>query len=156
MNGRAILLSVAPEFAEKIAGGSKTVELRRRFPDAPEGTWIYLYVTLPVGAILGRVRVASIDVDKPTELWARHRAKVGLSRDRFDHYFQDQDAGFAVQLSHYESIEPIRLEHLRIAMSGFVAPQSYRYLDIEQQKAILSNRHRIRVEEKLKSEPVCA
>lgn len=133
----AVLVSVAPEFAEKIAEGSKTIELRRRFPNVPTGTWMYLYVTLPVGAILGRVKVANIDAGSPSVLWKRHRTKAGISQSRFDEYFEGTSAGFAVRLADYEAIAPMSLEGLRTAMDGFVAPQSYRFLTSIDQAAIL-------------------
>lgn len=135
----AVLLSVAPEFAAKIADGTKTVELRRRFPGVPLGTWVYLYVTLPVGAILGRARVAAIDVDSPARLWQRHREHVGLTRARFDAYYRGSNEGIAVQLAGYEAIVPKALAALRGALDGFVAPQCYRFLDATDQRIILSS-----------------
>lgn len=139
MTERAILLSIAPEFAEKIATGSKTIELRRRFPDVPTGTWVYLYVTLPVGAVLGRARVSKIEIDEPSKLWKRHRSRVGLTRNRFDEYFSTQELGFAIHLAEYETLAPLGLNELRRALHGFVAPQSYRFLDSAAQKVLLAN-----------------
>lgn len=136
MTDRAVLLSVAPEFADKIAAGTKTVELRRRFPDVPAGTWIYFYVTLPVGAVTGRARVAATEADEPSALWTRHRARVGLSRDRFVAYFAGRDRGFAVRLEGYEALHPVALAQLRAALPGFVAPQSYRFVDDQAQTAL--------------------
>lgn len=128
MSRRAVLISVAQEFAEKIAAGTKTVELRRRFPNVPDGTWVYIYVTLPVGAILGRARVGEIHAAKPSALWDQHRNEVGISRSRFMSYFSGSEAGYAVQLIGYESLQPVHLATLRTLMDGFVVPQSYRFL----------------------------
>ncbi|MBO9716125.1 MAG: ASCH domain-containing protein, partial [Pseudoxanthomonas sp.] len=124
------------EFAEKIADGSKTVELRKRFPAVPTGTWIYLYVTLPVGAVLGRAKVVDIDAAKPSKLWRRHHARVGISQERFNDYFNGRDEGYAVHLAQYESLSPMSLDGLRKAMNGFVVPQNYRFLDSSDQAAI--------------------
>jgi predicted transcriptional regulator len=135
MTDRAVLLSVAPEFAEKIGAGTKTVELRRRFPDVPVGTWIYFYVTLPVGAVTGRARVAEIDVDEPSALWVRHHADAGLLGDGFAEYFLGCERGFAVRLEGYEALPPVKLAALRLAVPGFVAPQSYRFIDDQVQTA---------------------
>lgn len=136
MTDRALLLSVAPEFAEKIAAGSKTVELRRRFPLVPAGTWIYFYATLPVGALVGRAQVVEIDEDTPSALWGRHQGAAGLSRERFDAYFASRDHGYAVRLARFEPLEALDLSGLRAALPGFVAPQSYRYLSTDQQASI--------------------
>lgn len=128
MNEKALLLSITPEYADKIADGSKTIELRRRFPSLPVGTWIYFYATLPVGAVRGRARVADIDVSNPNQLWDKYRDKVGISRERFRSYFRDCETGTAVALVDYESIGPITLAQLRANIVDFVVPQSYRYL----------------------------
>ncbi|MEZ4321149.1 MAG: ASCH domain-containing protein [Myxococcota bacterium] len=133
MSQPAVLISITPEFAGKIAAGSKTIELRRKFPDVPEGTWIYLYVTLPVGAVVGRVKVVEVDADEPSALWTRHHSEVGLTRDRFDNYFAERERGFAVRLSGYQALDAVDLEALRRDLPGFVAPQSYRFLDDEAQ-----------------------
>lgn len=138
MTDRAVLLSITPEFAEKIAAGTKTVELRRRFPEVPVGTWVYLYVTLPVGAIGGRARVAEIDVDEPSTLWKRHRSQVGLPRNRFNAYFADRQKGFAVRLEGYQAFTSLDLAGLRRVLEGFVAPQSYRFLDEDAQRLLLA------------------
>lgn len=137
MSERAVLLSIAPEFAEKIAAGTKTTELRRRFPEVPAGTWVYLYATLPVGAVIGRAQVARIDIDKPSELWKRHKTMTGISKKSFDDYFGDRHIGFAVSLMGYEEIRSVGLDELRSMTGGFVVPQSYRYLDDDMQRMLV-------------------
>jgi predicted transcriptional regulator len=137
MTARAVLLSVAPEFADKIAAGTKTVELRRRFPDVPVGTRVYFYVTLPVGAVTGRALIAQTDCDEPAALWARHHARVGLSHDRFAAYFAGCSRGFAVRLEDHESLDPVALAVLRSVFPGFVAPQSYRFIHEAAWRAVI-------------------
>ncbi len=138
MSRIAVLLSLKPEFASKIATGLKTIELRRRFPSVPVGAWIYFYVTLPVGAVTGRSKVAQVDVAPPLVIWRQYRTRTGLTRARFDEYFQGKKAGFAVSLTDYEALAPVHLSRLRIELEGFVAPQGYRFLDAADQKVILS------------------
>ena len=144
MIGRAVLLSVAPEFAEKIADGTKTVELRKRFPSVPSGTWMYLYVTLPIGAVIGRVKISEIDTANPKKIWDEHKNKVGISKTRFSEYFGGRQEGHAVHLSDYEAITPITLRELRMKMTDFVVPQSYRYLS-EIDQALMHGSGAVRV-----------
>lgn len=125
----AVLISIAPEFVEKIAAGTKTVELRRRFPHIPPGTWMFFYATLPVGAVVGRARILSIERMAVRAIWDVYSEYTGLNRERFDLYFRDVVDGYAIQISDYEPLEPIPLPTLRRILPGFVAPQSYRYLD---------------------------
>lgn len=136
MMARAVLLSIATEFADKIAAGTKTVELRRRFPDVPVGTLVYFYVTLPMGAVTGWARIAAIDADEPSALWTRHGARAGLSHARFAAYFKGCNRGFAVRLEDYKALHPVGLAALREALPGFVAPQSYRFVDDQAQGVI--------------------
>lgn len=138
MNERAVLLSITPEFADKIANGSKSVELRRRFPNVPSGTWVYLYSTLPIGAVTGRAKIIEIDVGSPRALWKKHREMAGISARRFNQYFDGRDSGSAVKLIAYEKIGPVDLSSLRDAIRGFVAPQSYRFLTEDEQTLILA------------------
>lgn len=139
MTDRAILLSLAPEFATMIASGTKTVELRKRFPRVPPGTWVFFYVTLPVGAVLGRARVAEIELDFPEKLWHRHHQSVGISSARFDSYFRDTKIGAAIRLTEYQPLEAVNLRKLRHSFDGFVAPQSFRFLDTSMQSILLGH-----------------
>lgn len=41
---KSILMSIKPEWAEKILNGEKTIELRKRFPKDYKG-WVYIYCT---------------------------------------------------------------------------------------------------------------
>ena len=51
-----ILLSIKPEFADKIMSGKKKFEYRTHVPSRPINT-IVIYSTFPVGKIIGEVEV---------------------------------------------------------------------------------------------------
>jgi predicted transcriptional regulator len=136
MNKHAILLSIAPEFAKKIAAGTKTTELRRRFPKVPIGTFIYLYATLPVGAVIGRAQIGQIESDSPSILWKKYKTVIGISKPSFDKYFDKREIGFAISIVGYQEIRAVKLEELRALINGFVVPQSYRYLDDDMEKKL--------------------
>ena len=48
-----IVLAIHPEYADAILEGSKSFEIRRRCPDLPPGTLVYLYATSPISEIVG-------------------------------------------------------------------------------------------------------
>ena len=137
MKPRSILLSVTPKYVELIAGGAKTIELRRRFPDVPAGTRMYLYSTLPIGAVTTRVRVESVDFAAPPILWKRYSDKTGVSKKEFDSYFDGREIGCAVEVSKPEAISPTPLASLRHVLDNFVVPQSYRYLTADDEGQLL-------------------
>ena len=87
---RALLLSVRPKFAESILNGSKTAEIRRQRPDVRPGTLVIIYATKPKGAIVGTARVSGMSQGSPDEIWKRHKAQVGISREDFDSYLEVQ------------------------------------------------------------------
>lgn len=133
-----MLLSLSPEYATLIANGTKTVELRRRFPEVAAGTEIWIYTTLPVGAITGRVSVSSVHRGPPAELWRQFGSTTGVARVTFDQYFAGCDEGVAVAIANHQSVGPIPLYMLRELLPGFVVPQSYRYLNARDQ-SLLAN-----------------
>ena len=47
---KAILMSIRPQWVEKILNGEKTIEVRKRFPKDYVG-WVYIYCTMNGGCI---------------------------------------------------------------------------------------------------------
>ena len=60
MIGNALLLSIHPEYAEKIFDGTKRVELRRVRPRLQNGDLVIVYVSSPVKAVCGAFRVDNV------------------------------------------------------------------------------------------------
>jgi predicted transcriptional regulator len=125
----AVLISLHPEFAQAIAAGTKTVELRRKFPDAAPGTWLVIYVTQPVGAVVGMVRIAGVERAPVTTLWSRYRKDVGVLKNEFDAYFRGCEEGYAVKLGERLALGPFSVDDMGDFVPGFRPPQSYRYVD---------------------------
>lgn len=125
---RDVVLSIKPQYSEKILLGQKTVELRRRFPvSVPPGTIAYIYSTTPDKALVGCAEIEEV-VKKPIEqVWKQHRREACISKDEFDSYFSGQDHGFALRLGQAIPFsKPISLEELRERF-GFEPPQSFLY-----------------------------
>jgi predicted transcriptional regulator len=125
---RALLLSVRPQFAESILDGSKTAEIRRQRPNVRPGTLVIIYATKPKGAIVGTARVSGMSQGTPDEIWERHKAHVGISREDFDNYLDGTTTAYALLLKRMQRLVPfLTLEEMRAATS-FQPPQSYRYV----------------------------
>lgn len=77
------LISVHRVYADAIISGEKTVELRRRFSDLPQGTRLWLYATKPTAAVLGYATIERVDRARPDTIWKRHRAGAGIAHGVF-------------------------------------------------------------------------
>lgn len=121
-----VLLSIKPEFAERIFDGTKRFEFRRSvFRDRSIRT-VVVYVTRPVGMIVGEFDVAGIITCTPDGLWERTRSHAGISREFFDSYFEGRESANAIEVAEARRfaspIEP------STAIENFVPPQSYMYV----------------------------
>ena len=85
---RDVVLSVRPQYSEKIIAGMKKVELRRRFPmSAPRGAMAYIYSTSPVRAMVGSAEIAAVQKMPISDIWEKLGKLAHIERDDFDEYF---------------------------------------------------------------------
>lgn len=108
-----VMISIRSEFADSILAGIKTVELRRRFIDVPKGSTLWIYSTLPVGAIVAVATLSNIDYDTPSRLWRKYHRHIGILKNHFNSYFNDCSSGVALTLSGVREITPLNLNEIR-------------------------------------------
>lgn len=127
-----ILISLAPRHAENIFSGRKQVELRRRTMHVAPGTTVWIYVKLPVGSIVGRVRIGAIHASSPSTLWRRYGSVSGLTRSEFFDYFSGVAKGIVLVLENAKRLNrSLPLEVLREHADGFQPPQFFARLDAQ-------------------------
>ncbi|MBS0537052.1 MAG: ASCH domain-containing protein [Proteobacteria bacterium] len=122
-----VLLSIRPEYAEKILTGEKRYEFRRCIPKTPGISTVVIYATLPVGKVVGEFKVERILSERPNELWAKTKEYAGITRDFFEQYFSGRDHGHAFEVrstKRYGKPKPLT----RFLENG-IAPQSFCYLN---------------------------
>jgi predicted transcriptional regulator/DNA-binding XRE family transcriptional regulator len=134
---RDVVLSIRPQYSERIIDGSKTVELRRRFPvSAPKGTIAYIYSTSPTRAMVGAAEITNVLKLPVEEIWDRFESKAFIAKDDFDRYFAGTRNGFVLLFEHAKAFShPIPLSELR-EQFGFEAPQSFLYPTHDLRKAL--------------------
>ncbi|MDR7223682.1 helix-turn-helix domain-containing protein [Aminobacter aminovorans] len=134
---RDVVLSIRPQYSEKILEGRKTVELRRRFPvSAPGGTVAYIYSTSPVRAMVGVAEIKDVLKLPIEQIWAEFEDTAFIQRKDFTNYFQGLDFGFALLFEDVKSFSrPIPLNELRTRF-GFEPPQSFLYASRDLRKAL--------------------
>ncbi len=129
MPDNVLLLSIQPEYVKKIFNGEKTVELRRVRPRLSEGDLVLVYASCPEKALVGLFEVEKIIKESPKELWKLVKDNAGITKKKFDIYYEGATVGFGIYLSQTKSFnKPVELERLRQEWADFRPPQGYRYL----------------------------
>lgn len=134
---RDVVLSIRPKYTDKILQGSKTVELRRRFPvSAPSGTIAYIYSTSPVRAMVGVAEIKDVLKLPIDQIWSEFEDTAFIDKPDFDKYFEGLDFGFALLFDDVRTFsDPIPLSKLR-EQFGFEPPQSYLYAKRDLRRAL--------------------
>ena len=135
-----LLLSIRPEYANKIFDRTKTVELRRVRPRLlNEGDRVVVYVSSPEQAVVGSFKVDNI-VEKPvTELWEEVEKLAGISHEDFYDYYYGVRLGVGIFLKDIHRFsQPVELHRLRNKLPNLKPPQSFRYLTVNQFNIVTS------------------
>ncbi|WP_067841485.1 ASCH domain-containing protein [Amphibacillus sediminis] len=121
---KKILLSIHPEYVEKIISGEKRYEFRkvkaRLRPDI-----IIIYSTSPVSQIIGEAEVEDVLVGTPEKVWKITSMHSGVDPTFFSEYYHNKKEAVAYQLKNVTVYtEPKELKDYGLN----VAPQSFAYI----------------------------
>jgi len=134
MPSNILLLSIRPEYANKIFDGTKQVELRRVRTRLNSGDLVVVYVSSPEKALVGSFEVERVITveNLPKELnnlWKQVKEHAGIKRKQFNNYYQGASLGVGIFLKNIQIFpQRIELESLRKQLPNIRPPQSYRYL----------------------------
>ena len=120
-----VLLSIKPEYANKIFSGEKKFEFRKRIFKNLEVQTVMVYSTMPVGRIIGEFSIKHIHQNSPKYIWDKTKRFSGIDEDFFNEYYDGRDLAFAIEVDKpvlYE--EPINPKEEN---ANFTAPQSFMY-----------------------------
>ncbi len=119
-----ILLSIKPEYANRILEGTKKYEFRKHLAQGAI-TRILIYSSSPEKRIVGEVEVVGTLTMKKTPLWECTKTSAGISREKFREYFWGCSLAHAYQLGKATKYDKPK----NLADYGIVqAPQSFIYL----------------------------
>ena len=119
-----ILLSIKPEYVDKIISGEKKYEYRKHLSHADIDS-ILIYSTTPVQRIIGEVSVIGKLSMTPTLLWNTTRTASGITYEKYKDYFADCETASAYELGVVHVFErPRKLVEYGITH----APQSFCYI----------------------------
>ncbi|GGN25365.1 hypothetical protein [Halarchaeum nitratireducens] len=128
-----VLLSIKPEFAEKILGEEKRYEFRKtRFSDPSTVDTVFMYASAPVQKIVGSFTLNGIAEGTPAELWRDYGPDSGITdRSRFMDYFEGAETGYAIEVSDVHRLSnPIDPQE---QVKNFRPPVSFQYIRDEHQ-----------------------
>jgi predicted transcriptional regulator len=115
------VMSIRSQHAARIYSGDKRFEFRRRRPRFLPGLKVYIYEPLPVRAVTGHFRVASVaDIKDLDSLESDEDA-----RNHVQLYLRGAHQPTAIEITGVTELDvPMTLEHFGVS----TAPQSYIYI----------------------------
>lgn len=120
------MLSIKPEYVEKIFDGTKKFEFRKNLFKRDGIKSVVIYSTMPVGRVVGEFDVSELIADLPEVVWEKTRSYAGIDKKFFDSYYDNRQRAVAIGIGDVRRYEqPLPLVELGI---GSTPPQSYRYL----------------------------
>lgn len=128
-----VLLSIKPEFADKILSGQKRFEFRKVIFKSKDVRSVVVYSSSPVQRVIGEFDVSGILEMTPEELWGVTSDLAGIEKDYFDEYFEGRNKGFAIKIGNLKKYKrPMLLKELGVS----TPPQSFCYLNDQMALAI--------------------
>lgn len=121
-----VLLSIKPEFANKIFDGIKKFEFRRTIFKNEKIKTVVVYASSPMQRVIGEFEIDTILKADLDTLWAETRDHAGIEEDYFYEYFGDKEQGFAIKIKKTRKYKSPRClkEHYNLQ-----PPQSFLYLN---------------------------
>lgn len=122
---KTVLLSIKPEFAEKIFDGTKKFEFRKSIFKNADVQKVIVYASSPVQRVIGEFSIVGILNDDVETIWKETSRYSGISYDFYMSYFANKEKAYAIKIG-----KAIRYSQSR-KLSDYnlnFAPQSFAYL----------------------------
>ena len=120
-----VVLSIKPEFANKIFDGSKKFEFRKSIFKNKEVQSIIVYASSPVQKVIGEFEIGKIYHQDLETLWNTTKDYSGISKEYFDKYFVNKEKGFAIQV---KKMKKYKKEKCLRKDFNLHPPQSFAYI----------------------------
>ena len=120
-----VLLSIKPEFANRIFDGSKKYEFRKAIFKNPNIKTVVVYASSPIRKVIGEFEIDTILRDIPANIWKETQNNSGISKDFFFDYFFNKEVAFAIKVKNtWRYKEPLCLR----SNYNIYPPQSFCYI----------------------------
>ena len=117
-----VLLSIKPEYAEKLLNGEKKFEFRRVLPKNKDITRVIIYATMPIGKVVGEFEIAELISESPVRLWEITAEFSGIT----ENFFEGRKIPHAIKVGKVRKYK--HNKDLSDILPSGVAPQSFCYV----------------------------
>ncbi len=122
-----ILLSIKPQFAEKIFNGTKKFEYRKSIFKNKEINKVVVYASAPIQRVIGEFVIDEILEDNIKSLWNQTKEFSGINEEFYFKYFKSKEKGFAIKIKEVNKYEiPLSIQN---DFNIIYPPQSFMYLE---------------------------
>lgn len=122
-----VLLSIKPEYVDKILDGTKRYEFRKNAIKNKNVKVAVIYATMPVGMIVGEFDIDSIIKEVPEKIWSITQKYSGISKRFFEEYYNGREEAVAYVIGDVRRYErPLDPSEV---IDNFTPPQSYMYIE---------------------------
>ena len=122
---KSILLSIKPEYVDKIIQGTKKYEYRKHLAKKTVDS-IFIYCTHPTMKVVAKIEVIDIIAAAPSTLWEGTKISAGISRKKYREYFKGCKTAYAYKLGDIQVFDPPKtLQDFNVLL----APQSFVYIN---------------------------
>jgi len=120
-----VLLSIKPEFVEKIFAGTKKYEFRKSLFKKSGVKYVVIYASAPIKRVVGEFEIDDILSDDVDIVWDRTKKYSGITKAFYKSYFQNKKTANAIQIGRIKKYEKAKsLSDYNIQQ----APQSFCYV----------------------------
>lgn len=128
-----LVMSIRPQYADRIFSKSKQVEFRKKFSVKWRGCKAVVYGTKPLGALMGEVTLRDVTYDTPDAIWKSFGAMGGCTHEEFSGYVGNSGGVYAIELSDViPYVSPIALAQVsHLINEDLMPPQSFTSIKID-------------------------
>lgn len=120
-----VLLSIKPEYVEKIFAGIKKYEFRKSLFRRSDVKYVVIYASAPVKRVVGEFEIDDILSDDVDVVWDKTKKYSGITKAFYKSYFQNKKTANAIQIGRIKKYENSKsLSDYNILQ----APQSFCYI----------------------------
>ena len=123
-----ILMSIKPQYVEKILSGNKKYEYRKNRAKRNDIDKMIIYSTAPVMKVVAEVDIEEIIESTPDILWKKTKLESGITEEFFYKYYKNKTIAVAYKLGNIKIYDkPKSLNDIGVKY----VPQSFIYLKVK-------------------------
>jgi len=122
---KKVLLSIKPEFVEKIFAGTKKYEFRKSLFKKSGIKYVIIYASTPIQRVVGEFEIDEILTDEVEIIWNKTKEYSGITEEFYKSYFHNKKKANAIKIGRinkYEKAKTLSEYNIRLA------PQSFCYV----------------------------